>query len=157
MFNVPIESIDYPKSRVSLNPESGKVLFLDFNVAFPAHLENTLAAFANTFGGLVLIGVDETPTDAAALPLKGLKLGPGLRERVLQKGLDTIYPPQVLPEVHIFEFKSDASLRDSDRAIVVVRIAESDAAPHPAGVEPAICTIFCNLQILKTIKMAQIA
>ena len=32
---------------------------LDYKEEFPSHLENTIAAMANTFGGVVLIGVAE--------------------------------------------------------------------------------------------------
>jgi hypothetical protein len=59
----------------------------------------------------------------------GVPLKPGLRERVLQKALEAIYPP-ILPEVRVIEFKSDDSLAENDRALVVIRVMESDASPH---------------------------
>jgi hypothetical protein len=40
---------------------------LDFKRDFPKNLEKTLVAFANTYGGTILIGVDETPTGTAVL------------------------------------------------------------------------------------------
>ncbi len=102
---------------------------LDFKRDFPKNLEKTLAAFANTYGGAILIGVDETPTGAAVLPVHGLNLRQGLRERVLQIALDNIYPPLV-PDVHVIPIKSSANIADADCAVIVVRVHESDDAPH---------------------------
>jgi predicted HTH transcriptional regulator len=102
---------------------------LDFKRDFPKNLEKTLAAFANTYGGTILIGVDETPAGSAVLPVHGLDFRPGLRERVLQMALDNIYPPLV-PDVHVIPIKSSATIADADRAVIVVRVHESDDAPH---------------------------
>jgi len=102
---------------------------LDFKRDFPKNLEKTLVAFANTYGGTILIGVDETSTGAAVLPVHGLDLRPGLRERVLQIALDNIYPPLV-PDVHVIPIKSSATIADADRGVIVVRVHESDDAPH---------------------------
>ena len=102
---------------------------LDFKRDFPKNLEKTLGAFANTYGGTILIGVDETPTGAAVLPVHGLDLRKGLRERVLQIALDNIYPPLV-PDVHVIPIKSSATIADADRAVIVVRVHESDDASY---------------------------
>jgi Putative DNA-binding domain len=88
-----------------------------------------LMLFANTYGGTILISVDETSTGAAVLPVHGLDLRPGLREHVLQIALDNIYPPLV-PDVHVIPIKSSATIAAADRAVIVVRVHESDDAPH---------------------------
>jgi hypothetical protein len=102
---------------------------LDFKRDFPRDLAKTLSAFANTHGGVVLIGVDETTTGSAQLPMSGVELKPGLRERILQIALDAVYPP-IIPEVKVVEFKSNETLTEPDRAVVVARVHESHAAPH---------------------------
>jgi len=129
MFGTPLGSLKFSDILSFLETGVREGFTLDFKVDFPANLEKTLAAFANTYGGMAFIGVDETPSGAAALPLAGVPLKPGLRERVLQKALEGIYPP-ILPEVQVVEFKSDSSLADVDRAVVVIRVMESDASPH---------------------------
>jgi hypothetical protein len=129
MFGTPIESIDLSQILSFLGTGIREGFALDFKENFPSNLEKTLAAFANSYGGIILIGVEETATGSAVVPIRGVELNTGLRERVLQKGLEAIYPP-VLPEVHVVEFKSDESLSAPDRAVVVVRVAESDDAPH---------------------------
>lgn len=80
---------------------------------------------ANTSGGMILIGVEETATGSGIVPLKGLPLVSGHRERVIEIGLNAIYPP-LIPEVRVLEFKSDPSLNAPDRAVVVIRVHESE-------------------------------
>ncbi len=129
MFGIPIDTIDYSAVVRFLATGVREGFALEFKSEFPPRFEKFLAAFANTYGGIILIGVNETSTGAAQVPLKGIELRPGLRERVLQIGLDSVYPP-ILPEVRVVEFKSTAELAEPDRAVVVIRVIESDVAPH---------------------------
>lgn len=127
MFNIPVDAITI--DDVNLFCQSGvrENVILDFKKEFPAKLEKTIAALANTYGGMILIGVDETVAGAPVLPMVGIELAPGLRERVIQKAISAIYPP-VLPEVKVVEFKSRTDLTAPDRAVIAVRIHESDTA-----------------------------
>ncbi len=84
---------------------------------------------ANTYGGVILIGVQEATTGAGVVPVKGLTLEPGLRERVIQIGVNAIYPP-VIPEVRVVEFKSSDTVSEPDRAVVVIRVDESEEGGH---------------------------
>ena len=129
MFGLPLDSLQISDVLSFFETGVREGFTLDFKVDFPSNLEKTLAAFANTFGGMAFIGVDETSSGAALTPVAGVPLKPGLRERVLQKALEAIYPP-ILPEVRVIEFKSDHSLAENDRALVVIRVMESDASPH---------------------------
>jgi len=129
MFGALLTAIEFPEVVTFLQTGVREGVSLDFKIDFPSNLEKTLSAFANTYGGVLLIGVGETTSGAAALPVAGVELKPGLRERVLQKGLEAVYPP-ILPEVHVVEFRSGPTLTMPDRAVVVVRVAESDQAPH---------------------------
>jgi schlafen family protein len=91
-------------------------------------LDKTIASFANTYGGHILIGVDETPTGEPLLPIVGVALQPGLRERVVATALQAIDPP-VYPEVRVVEFQSPGAT-SADRAVVIVRVHESDVSAH---------------------------
>ena len=102
---------------------------LDFKEQFPSKLEKTISSMANTFGGMILIGVEETSTGGGVTPIKGLPLVPGLRERVIQIGINSIYPP-LIPEVRVVDFKSDPALSESDKAVVVIRVNESEEGGH---------------------------
>lgn len=129
MFAKPIQEIEFAEIVSFLETGVREGTALDFKLDFPSALEKTLASFANTYGGIILIGVDEADSGAAVLPITGVELRPGLRERVLQKGLEAVHPP-VLPEVRVLEFKSNPSLSEPDRALIVVNVAESAEAPH---------------------------
>lgn len=78
---------------------------------------------------MILIGVDETALGQPVVPICGVPLTSGLRERVIQIGLDAIFPP-VVPEVKVIDFKSAHDLSASDRAIIVVRVRESENGAH---------------------------
>lgn len=129
MFGSPLDRLQISDILSFLETGVREGFALDFKVDFASRLEKTLASFANTYGGMAFIRVEETPSGAAVIPIVGVPLKSGLRERVLQKALEAVYPP-LLPEVQVVEFKSDVSLADADRAVVIIRVMESDVSPH---------------------------
>jgi Schlafen, AlbA_2 len=137
VFGTPITQLNYDSVLRFLEAGFREGFILDYKSDFPAHLDRILAAFANTSGGVVLIGVEETPTGAGKAPPKGVELRPGLRERVLRTGLDAVYPP-VIPEVHVVEFNAADPNAHPDRAVIVVRVHESDQTPHTVDGRTAI-------------------
>jgi hypothetical protein len=128
MFSIPIDSLTFEQvsSFCQLRPREG--LILDYKLDFPRRLDKTIASFANTYGGHVLIGVDETATGEPVLPVAGVPLQAGLRERVVATALGAIYPP-VYPEVKVIEFQSSGAM-SPDRALIVIRVHESDSSAH---------------------------
>ena len=130
MFAKPIDSITFEDVEAFCRSGVREGIVLDFKKDFPTRLNKAIAAFANTYGGLLLIGVDENPaTGQAAIPICGVQLMPGLRERVVRTALDGIYPP-VIPETRVVEFKSQRSRAANDRAVVIVRVHESEMGSH---------------------------
>jgi hypothetical protein len=102
---------------------------LEFKEQFPKKLEKVISSMANTYGGLILIGVEETTTGAGVVPVKGVELIPGMRERVIQIGINSIYPP-IIPDVRVVDFKSSNTVSNPDRAVVVIRVDESEEGGH---------------------------
>lgn len=106
---------------------------LDYKVNWPNDLAKTMAAMANTLGGMIILGVDSDKTTnkpiwppvPPAHPNAALPTAPGLSERVYQVARDAIFPP-VMPEVS--PVLSNKKLPGYD--IIVVRIPESKDAPH---------------------------
>jgi hypothetical protein len=97
---------------------------LDYKLDFPKELERTIAAMANTSGGLVLIGVREDPrTTKPLMPPDGVPLDRGLAERITSICITTMSPPLV-PEIAVV---ADPS---ASRAVIVVRVPQSHQAPH---------------------------
>lgn len=125
MFNIPIDAITIQDIEQFLQSGVREGVLLDFKAEFPKRLDKTIASMANTYGGMVLIGVEETASGGGVLPIKGVVLVRGLREKVIQIGIDSIYPP-LIPEAKVVEFKSDPALAEPDRAVVVIRVHESE-------------------------------
>ncbi len=102
--------------------------YVDYKKEFPRHLERTIASFANTNGGIVLIGVDADAENKPVCPVAGIEFQIGLEERVFQICASSIYPP-LIPTVWLVRFE-DPSLIPPDRACIVIRVPESEAAAH---------------------------
>jgi hypothetical protein len=97
---------------------------LDYKRDFPANLEKTIAAMANTEGGLILVGVDED-RDRPRYPVHtpvGVPADQAV-ERVMSKAYQAIYEPLV-PEAQA------VLLEDAERCVVVIRVQPSERAPH---------------------------
>jgi hypothetical protein len=84
-----------------------------------------VSSFANTVGGVWVIGVDvDKKTNMAILPPAGLSLEPGIEERITQSALMGV-APSITPALRVFEIPDKPGL-----ALVVVKIPESIEAPH---------------------------
>jgi predicted HTH transcriptional regulator len=96
---------------------------LDYKRDFPSNLEKTIAAMANTLGGVILIGVEEDDESKPKLPLRGVKFQKGLSERVTSIILSNVTPP-VFPDIAVCRNS------DGDKAVVVIRVPQSHQTPH---------------------------
>ena len=96
---------------------------LDYKKDFPKNLQKSIAAFANTLGGLIIIGVDEDDQSKPILPIEGIENNRGLAERVTNIILTNISPP-VFPEITVCENS------DKSKVIVIIRIPQSHQSPH---------------------------
>jgi hypothetical protein len=82
-----------------------------------------ISAFANTHGGIILVGVGEKDRKPK-LPIDGIENVRGLNEKVTSIALKNIYPP-VFPEIQVCEFGDNL-----EKVVVVIRVQESDETPH---------------------------
>ncbi len=108
-----------------MQPEGAR---LDYKgVDFPKDLAKTIAAFANTLGGLIILGVDADKNSNMPIwpPTTGMPMAAGLSERVIQIAQDAIYPPV---RVDVSNVIQNALL--PMHSIVVIRVPESREAPH---------------------------
>jgi hypothetical protein len=126
LWRKPLDSINFQDIDEFCAAQHPEGLQLDYKRDIPADLAKTVAAFANTRGGLIVLGVAANTTDnKPLLPIEGMPAAKGISERILQICRDGIYPP-VLPEIsEIIRLPNDAST-----VFVVVRIDESREAPH---------------------------
>jgi Schlafen, AlbA_2 len=90
----------------------------------PANITKVISSFANTVGGVWVIGVDtDKTTNMPLLPAAGMKREPGIEERITQSAVTGVYPG-ITPAVRVFDIPGQ------DRVVVVVRVPESVEAPH---------------------------
>ena len=83
-----------------------------------------VSSFANTQGGIYIIGVKADKTDnKVVFPIEGIPETAGIEEAIMQSAYEGIYPP-VMPEV------IKVNVPDTDNVVVIVRVDESVNAPH---------------------------
>lgn len=124
MFNKRLTEISFNDIEVFCRewPEGIRV---EYKSQLIDNIPKTISAFANTQGGIVVIGVttDKT-TNKVVFPIDGMDRVAGLEEKVLQASLDGIYPG-VAPEIRVFDVSSEPN-----KVIVVIKVHESAEAPH---------------------------
>lgn len=87
------------------------------------HIPKIVSSFANTFGGIFMIGVETDKKNNKVVAIDGVPDSEGIEERILQSALTGIYPA-VIPEVIIRD------VPDTNNVVVIVRVDESPQAPH---------------------------
>jgi hypothetical protein len=98
-------------------------LRIDFKSSFPSDLPKFMTAFANTSGGIIILGVEENqgiPQEIVGIPLGKADIN----TRITEIAYGAINPPLV-PEVGLARMPKDKS-----KGVVVIRIQESQYPPH---------------------------
>ncbi len=122
IFTKPIAEISYQDVVSFCQQGIGEGVNLDYKKDFPASgLEKTISAFANTFGGVILIGVEDEDSRPKP-PFRGIEYKDRLEERVWNIIVDNIYPP-VFPEIRVCP-------PHNDRTFVIIRVPQSNETPH---------------------------
>ena len=88
------------------------------------HIPKTVSAFANTQGGIFIIGAETDKRTNQVIAIDGIPNSGGIEEQIQQSALTGIYPA-VIPEVIICEAPAN-----SNNVVVIVRVNESPQAPH---------------------------
>ena len=80
-----------------------------------AHIPKIISSFANTQGGIFIIGVEsDKENNRVIFPIQGMPNQDGIEEQILQSALTGIYPA-VMPEVIICDVPGE-----TDKVVVVV-------------------------------------
>ena len=122
MFNTPLNEIDFDKVVAFCKewPEGVRVEYKEE----PANIPKVVSSFANTSGGVWVIGVRTDNRNMPILPLCGYASRPGVEEQITQSSYQGTYPP-IIPSVKVIPFPSDPS-----KVVAVVKVLESIEAPH---------------------------
>ena len=126
MFTGALADKTYDDLITFLQTDLPEGLRLDYKSNFPSKLEKTLAAMANTEGGVVLVGVEED-ADRPRYPMHGTPKGVDVDqavERVISKAYQAIREP-LFPEVESIPIPEKPG-----KCVVVIRIQPSERAPH---------------------------
>lgn len=137
LFTAPIATITAADVRafLDLDQEEGpRVDYKAFDstggrLGIPETIYRAICAFANTYGGVLIIGVSSHPRTNRPDKREGIPLRSNIEEAITSKCLSQIFPP-VAPEICVCPFASEEEQTEMDRAFVVVRVAASTATPH---------------------------
>ena len=99
-----------------LRRPEGKTLEFKRDLSSPQGFLRTVAAFANTAGGTILIGVTDRTRD-----VRGVNNPLDLEERVANLVSDSIQP-RLLPEIEVIRYR--------DRQLLAVQVHPSASRPH---------------------------
>jgi transcription antitermination factor NusG len=128
IFVKPINEIEFEDVKAFCDEQIEENSRLEYKRAFSSKDEKKQiakenSAFANTHGGITLVGVGEKDRKPI-LPIDGIDYVKGLEEKVTSIALKNIYPP-VFPETKVCKFGNTL-----EKAVVVIRVQESDETPH---------------------------
>ena len=121
IFTSPINDITYEMVAAFCQVGFDEDIDLDYKSDWPNDFDRLLCAFANTQGGIALIGVEEVnKTRKPKCPPVGVAGEESvLHQKALNIGMDAVYPP-VIPEVQICEIPGN-----SNHSVVLVRVNPS--------------------------------
>ncbi len=131
LWNKAADDITLADVENFLRQRNREGLRLDYKADWPDDLAKLVAAFANTNGGLIILGVAADkktnqpywPSAPAGVGL--LRSDPGIEERITSTCRDGIHPP-ILPSVSpVFQ-----NPHAPGHALVVIRVDASPEAPH---------------------------
>jgi hypothetical protein len=132
LWATPIDDLNFSHLDAFLNEHQVEGARLDYKADVPKELDKLICAFANTTGGIIVLGVDENkstnepvwpPADARLHVL--LPEAVKLRDQIFGIAQTNIYPPvrvqvsKVIPNEHA-----------PGKALVVIRVDMSKEAPH---------------------------
>lgn len=121
LFTLPAEEIDPDVVGEFLRQAIPEATVLEYKRELNAQVLKTIAAMANTLGGVVLVGVPESKT-AKGLPDAPVGVPLGERDRLASQcfaKLEPPFEPEIVP----------VRLEGSDLYVLVVRIASGMAQP----------------------------
>ena len=82
-----------------------------------------VSSLANTYGGILLIGVEADQKNNRVSSIPGIPQRNGIEEQIQQSALTGIYPG-VIPEIKLVDVPNTGNV------VVIVRVDESVQAPH---------------------------
>jgi hypothetical protein len=128
LFTLENSKITFTEIKKFCDQQFSEGLRIDYKREFPQNdsLAKTICAFANSAGGIILIGVEADKVKNVSTNILGIPIANGLEERVVSICLSNILP-RIVPEVKFCPFKTDDG---PERGVLFVRISSSYNTPH---------------------------
>ena len=101
----------------------GEGVRVEYKQQITKDIPKTVSSFANTLGGIFIIGAETDSTNQVIFPIQGIPKRGGIEEQIQQSALTGIYPA-VIPEVIICD------VPNTNNVVVIIRVDESPQAPH---------------------------
>jgi len=120
-FSKPIKQLEYDDIVTFCRAKLKENEVLDYKKDFPNKLEKVLSAFANTYGGIIIIGVGEVDAKPEDNPV-GIDYKDGLEEKLWGIIMSNINPP-IFPEIQVCPPKNN-------KTFVIIQISQSVNTPH---------------------------
>ena len=97
---------------------------VEYKREIPNTIPKIVSSFANTLGGILIIGVETNENNKAILPIEGMPRDRGIEERIVESAFTGIHPP-VTPEVKVYDVPGKTG-----NVVILFRVHESPEAPH---------------------------
>lgn len=128
LFTLEKSKIDFKEIKNFCDQQISEGLRVEYKRDFPRNedLAKSVCAFANTEGGIILIGVEANKENNVPTGIPGINLIKGLEEKVSSICLSHILP-RIMPEIKVCPFNL---IDEKQRAVLFVRISQSYIPPH---------------------------
>lgn len=128
LFTLENSKITFTEIKSFYDQQFSEGLRIEYKRDFPQNddLAKTICAFANSAGGIILIGVEADQVKNVPTNILGIPIAKGLEERVVSICLSNILP-RIVPEVKFCPFKTEDG---RERAVLFIRVSSSYNPPH---------------------------
>lgn len=131
LWSADLDSLTFEQLDEFLSIKEPENVRLDYKAQCPGDIENIMCAFANTLGGLIVIGVheDRVTNEPVWPPQAGIdqlqSAEKGLVERIQSKANNAVYPPVAIEISNVVENRHAPG-----KVLVVVKVHLSKLSPH---------------------------
>ncbi len=127
IYSKSVSDISTEDLRQLLEEQPVENIRLEFKSTLPSRDEflKKASGFANTYGGILIIGASASSKDGKLESLPGITAEPGLKQRLVQWTFDGLAPP-----LDPFVSEPISTPADATKFCYVVSIPESLVAPH---------------------------
>ncbi len=128
LFALENSKITFKDVKSFCDQQFSEGLRIEYKREFPQNVDlaKTICAFANSAGGIILIGVEADQVKNVPTNIPGIQMSKGLEERVVNICLSNILP-RIVPEVRLCPFKTED---ESERGVLFVRVNSSYNPPY---------------------------